>query len=57
MVAPPKLVADDVLGTNIGYELFVGYTRLGNLLGLVKWGEIPECSRHLGWVGLPVNNR
>jgi hypothetical protein len=48
---PPVMVAGEVLGTNIGYELLVGYTRLGNLLGLLDRQEIPEVARHLVWVG------
>ncbi|SRR6266852_4540920 len=48
---PPVMVAGEVLGTNIGYELLIGYTRLGNLLGLLDRQEIPEVARHLVWVG------
>jgi hypothetical protein len=48
---PPVMVAGEVLGTNIGYELLVGYTRLGNLLGLLDRQEVPEVARHLVWVG------
>jgi hypothetical protein len=50
-LVPPVMVAREVLGTNIGYELLVGYTRLGNLLGLLDRQEIPEVQRHLVWVG------
>jgi hypothetical protein len=49
--APPVMVAGEVLGTNIGYELLVGFTRLGNLLGLLDREEIAEVARHLVWVG------
>jgi hypothetical protein len=49
--APPVMVAGEVLGTNVGYELLVGYTRLGNLLGLLDREEIPEVQKHLIWVG------
>ena len=45
------MVAGDVLGTNIGYELVVGYTRLGNLLGLLDREEVSEMKKHLVWVG------
>jgi hypothetical protein len=55
--APPVIVAGDVLGTNIGYELLVGYTRLGNLLGLLDREEVPESSKHLVWVGKPTSSR
>jgi hypothetical protein len=27
---PPMMVAGDVMGTSMGYELLVGFTRLGN---------------------------
>jgi hypothetical protein len=45
------MVAGDTLGTNVGYELLVGYTRLGNLLGLLDRQEVPEVKKHLVWVG------
>ena len=47
----PVMVAGEVLGTNIGYELLVGYTRLGNLLGLLDREEVAEVRKHLVWVG------
>jgi hypothetical protein len=50
-LAPPVIVAGAVLGTNIGYELLVGYTRLGNLLGLLDREEVAEVQKHLVWVG------
>jgi hypothetical protein len=50
-MVPPVMVAGDVLGTNIGYELLVGVTRFGNLLGLLDRQEIPEVVRQLVWVG------
>ena len=49
--APPVMVAGEVLGTNVGYELLVGYTRFGNLLGLLDRQEVPEVKQHLVWVG------
>ena len=49
--APPVMVAGDVLGTNVGYQLLVGFTRLGNLLGLLDRQEVPELEKHLMWVG------
>ena len=52
---PPVIVAGDALGTNIGYELLVGYTRLGNLLGLLDREEVPEISKHLVWVGRAID--
>jgi hypothetical protein len=49
--APPVMLAGEVLGTNVGYELLVGYTRLGNLLALLDRQEVPEVKKHLVWVG------
>ncbi len=49
--APPVMVDGEVLGNNVGYELLVGYTRLGNLLGLLDRQEVPEAKQHLVWVG------
>jgi len=48
---PPVMVAGEVFGSNVGYQLLVGFTRLGNLLGLLEREEIPEVKRHLVWVG------
>lgn len=45
--APPVLVTGEVLGTSMGNELLVGFTRLGNLLGLLDRQEIPEVQKHL----------
>jgi hypothetical protein len=50
-LVPPLLVAGEVMGTNIGYELLVGFTRLGNLLGLLDREEVPEAKKHLVWIG------
>ena len=49
--APPVMVAGDVLGSLVGFELFVGFTRLGNLLGLLDREEVSETQKHLVWVG------
>jgi hypothetical protein len=50
-LVPPVMVAGNVIGTNIGYELLVGFTRLGNLLGLLDRQDISEIQRHLVWIG------
>src|SRR5271166_1172213 len=42
-IVPPVIVGGEVLGSNVGYELLVGYTRLGNLLGLLDREEIAEA--------------
>jgi hypothetical protein len=44
---PPVPVTGDLLGSSVGYELLVGFTRLGNLLGLLDRQGIPEVQRHL----------
>jgi hypothetical protein len=49
--APPVMVAGDVLGSPVGFELFVGFTRLGKLLGLLDREEVAETQKHLVWVG------
>lgn len=47
----PILVAGDVTGTSLGNECLVGFTRLGNLLGLLDRGDVPEATRHRVWLG------
>jgi hypothetical protein len=47
----PVLIAANLLGSSSGLELLVGFTRLGNLLGLLDREEIPEAQKHLVWVG------
>jgi hypothetical protein len=53
--APPVMVAGEVLGSRVGYELLVGFTRLGNLLGLLDREEVPQSQRHLVWIGRMSN--
>jgi hypothetical protein len=43
-----------VTGVSRRYECVVGFTRLGNLLGLMDRGEVKETARHLAWVGRRV---
>jgi hypothetical protein len=50
-VVPPVAVSGDLLGGGAGYELLVGYTRLGNLLGMLDREEVKETQKHLVWVG------
>jgi len=47
---PPILVTGEVTGSGFEYELLVGFTRLGNLLGLLDRQEVPEMKRHRVWV-------
>ena len=51
-LVPPVVVSGDLLGGGgSGYELLVGYTRLGNLLGMLDREEVKEPQKHLVWVG------
>jgi hypothetical protein len=49
-IVAPVIVAGDLLGGGSGLELLVGYTRLGNLLGMLDRQEVSEVQRHLVWV-------
>jgi hypothetical protein len=42
---PPVLIATNLLGGSSGFELLVGFTRLGNLLGLLDREEVPETQK------------
>jgi hypothetical protein len=48
------MVSGAVMGTNIGYELLVGVTRLGNLLGALDRQDVAEVQTHLVWTGRPM---
>ena len=51
-MVPPVAVSGDLLGVGGGgIELLVGYTRLGNLLGMLDRQEVPEVDKHLVWIG------
>jgi hypothetical protein len=50
-VVPPVVVSAGLLGGGGGFELLVGYTRLGNLLGMLDREEVKEIQKHLVWVG------
>ena len=47
----PILVAGHVTGTTLDNECLVGFSRLGNLLGLLDRGDVPESARHRVWLG------
>lgn len=51
---PPVIVTGDLLGMTAGYQLLVGFTRLGNLLGLLDREEVTEVQKHLVSVGRPM---
>jgi hypothetical protein len=44
-------VSADLLGGGGGFELLVGFTRLGNLLGMLAREGVPGIHKHLVWVG------
>jgi hypothetical protein len=50
-IVPPVVVGMELLGGGEGFELLVGYTRLGNLLGMLDRQEVSEVQKHLVWVG------
>jgi hypothetical protein len=50
-IVAPVIVAGDLLGGGSGLELLIGYTRLGNLLGMLDRQEISEVQKHLVWMG------
>jgi hypothetical protein len=50
-IVPPVAVSCDLLGGGAGLELLIGYTRLGNLLGLLDREEVAETKKHLVWAG------
>jgi hypothetical protein len=54
-VVPPVVVSGDLLGGGSGFELLVGYTRIGNLLGMHDREEVPESQKHLVWVGRGIS--
>jgi hypothetical protein len=47
----PVLVTGEVIGTSLDAQCRVGFTRLGNLLGLLDRREVPEAARHRVWLG------
>jgi hypothetical protein len=55
-VVPPVVVSGDLLGGGAGFQLLVGYTRLGNLLGMLDRQEVTEIQKHLVWVGRGTHN-
>jgi hypothetical protein len=48
---PPVLVTGDVAGIEVSYQLLVGRTRLGSLVGLMERGDIPAERHHRVWIG------
>jgi hypothetical protein len=50
-IRAPIVLAGDLRQSNLRYELIVGFTRLGNLLGALDRQELPEPARHRVWIG------
>jgi hypothetical protein len=50
-VVAPVAVSADLVGGSGGFELLVGFTRLGNLLGMLDRQEVKETQKHLVWIG------
>jgi hypothetical protein len=53
----PILVAGEVTGTSLGNECLVGFTRLGNLVGLLDRQDIPEYATHRVWHGTAATQK
>jgi hypothetical protein len=51
-VRAPVLMEGSVLGLSLEYQVLVGFTRLGDLLGLLDRREVPEIKTHWVWVGI-----
>jgi hypothetical protein len=50
-IRAPVLLTGDLLQSNLRYQLIVGFTRLGNLLGALDRQALPEHARHRVWIG------
>jgi hypothetical protein len=50
-LVPPVVVAGSAMGGRPGDELIVGFTRLGNLLGLLDRGDVSGAAKHRVWLG------
>ena len=46
----PVLIAGDVLESALRFEVLVGFTRLGNLLGMLDRQALPESDQHRVWL-------
>ena len=47
----PILLTGEVVARPVAYELVVGFTRLGNLLGLMDREDISAARKHRVWIG------
>jgi hypothetical protein len=50
-IRSPIVLVGELLQSNLRYELVVGFTRLGNLLGVLDRQDLPEHARHRVWIG------
>jgi hypothetical protein len=50
-IRAPVVLSGELLQSALGYELIVGFTRLGNLLGALDRGLLPESALHRVWIG------
>ena len=50
-IRAPVVLAGELLQSTLRYELIVGFTRLGNLLGALDRQDLPEYARHRVWIG------
>lgn len=50
----PIVLTGDLFQTALQYELIVGFTRLGNILGALDRQDIPESAAHTIWWGKHV---
>jgi hypothetical protein len=47
----PIIVSGDLFQSALQYELIVGFTRLGNVLGAIDRQDLPESAQHSIWLG------
>ncbi len=45
------VLTGDLFQTALQYELIVGFTRLGNILGALDRQDISEAAQHTMWLG------
>ena len=50
-IRSPIVLAGEVLQALVNYEVIVGFTRLGNLLGALDRQDLPEWARHRVRIG------
>jgi len=50
-ICPPIVLAGKLLQSTLRYELIVGFTRLGNLLGALDRQDLPGAARHRVRIG------